>query len=135
MLLAELDLCVNHSTRSMNEVIVMHKKDVLGVDLSPLNAMEGPHYTNSGSGVCDVNGHSSGKRDITVLHVISTGSGCGLPRVSLSDNYAECRATVRLNLTESKITGLNEVQRSRLLTLRSGMLFLMPPIFTRMAVC
>ena len=135
MLLAELDLCVNHSTRSMNEVIVMHKKDVLGVDLSPLNAMEGPHYTNSDFGVCGVNGHSSGKHDITELHVISTGSGCGLPRVSLSDNYAECRAIVPLNLTESKITGLKEVRRSRLITLTSSVRFLMLPIFTKMGVC
>jgi hypothetical protein len=111
MLLTELDLCVNHSTRSMNEVIVMHKKDALGVELSPLNAMEKPHYTNSDFGVCDVNGHSFGKHEITELHVISTGSGCGLPRVSPSDYYAECRATVPLNLTESKITGLNEIRR------------------------
>jgi hypothetical protein len=94
MLLTELDLCVNHSTRSMNEVIVMHKKDALGVELSPLNAMEKPHYTNSDFGVCDVNGHSYGKHEITELHVISTGSGCGLPRVSPSD-YQRHRGLTR----------------------------------------
>jgi hypothetical protein len=102
----------------MNEVMVMHKKDVLGVALSRLNAMEKPHYTNSDSGVCDVKGHSSGKLGITVLHAVSTGSGCGLPRVSPSDYYADYQATVRLNSTKSKNTGLNEARRSRLITLK-----------------
>jgi hypothetical protein len=121
MLLVELDLRINHSSRSMNEVIVMHKKDVLGVELSPLSVMEKPRYTNSDFGVCAVNAHSSGKRDITELHVNSTGSGYGLTRVSPLDNYAECQATVRLNSTKSKNTGLNELRRRGMNTLRWSM--------------
>jgi hypothetical protein len=97
---------------------MMHKKDVLGAAIMPFSAMEGLNYTNSDFGVCDANGHSSGEHGITVLHAVSTGSGCGLPRVSPSDYYADYQATVRLNSTKSKNTGLNKPRRSRLITLR-----------------
>lgn len=121
MLVAELDLCVNHSNRLMNGVIMMHKKGVHSAVIIWFKGTEEPHYTNSGFGVCDVSGHLSGKHDITVSRAFSTGLDCGLPRVSPLDYYADCQATVRLNLTKSKITGLKEPRRSMSITLKSSM--------------
>jgi hypothetical protein len=98
----------------------MPKKDVLSAGRVPSNGMEGLHYTNSDFNVCDVIEHLSGKQGTTVSHGVSTGSGCGLPRIAPLDYYAGCPATVPPNLNESRITGLNKTLRRILITLRSG---------------
>lgn len=112
----------------------MHKKSVLGAVHIPFFGMGQMYYTNKGSIVWSAIGLLFGKYGITASYAVSTGSGCGLPKASPSDNYVECQATVPLNLTKSKITGLSKFQRSKLTTLKSGMLFMTPPIFTRMDV-
>jgi len=105
----------------MIEVITMHKKDVLNVGQAPLNVMEELPYTNSDFNVCSVSEPLSGKRGTTVSYAASTGSGYGLPRIAPSGYFANCPATVRPHSMASRITGLHESRRSRLITLRSGM--------------
>ena len=99
---------------------MMHKKDVLSAGQATLIDMEKPHHTNSDFNVCGVIEHLSGKRAITVLRSVSTGSDCGLPKVAPSDYCVNCPATVPLNLKASRITGLNESPKSTLITLRYG---------------
>ena len=135
MLAAELDLCKNHLSFSMIEVMRMHKKDVPGVDRAEPYTMEHVYCTGNDFGVCIVSGHISGKHHITVLHAVSTGLGSGLSRTAPSGAYANSLATAPANYTPSRITGLSKYRRSELTTVRFGTWSTMQPIFIRTVVC
>ena len=78
----------------MIEVVMMHKKGAPNADQMMLCSTEQIHYTNSDFIVCNVIGHSSGKRSTTVLRGTGIGSNCGSLRAFLSGNFASCLATV-----------------------------------------
>ncbi len=113
----------------------MHKKNVPSVVHIPFNAMEKMPYTNKDSIVWNVRKLMSGKILTTASCTISTGSNCGSPRVALSNYFADCPGTVDSNSTVSRITGLNNFQRSISTTLRSITWSTMPPISIKMGVC
>ncbi len=112
----------------------MHKKGVLAVGPSVLYVMAEPRYVNNAFAVRDAIEHLFGNLPTTASHAVSIGSGYGLARVTLSDYLVNSPATAPLNLMESRITGLNKAQRSKLITLLYATLFLMLPIFIRMVV-
>ena len=113
----------------------MHKKDALAVGQAQLNITEELHYTNSDSNACGVIEHSFGKKNTTVLHDASTGSGSGLPRVAPSIYFVNCPVTAGPNLMLSRTIGWDRCPRSKLTTLRSDIWSMMLPTFTRMGVC
>ena len=112
----------------------MHKNNALSATHSTLNSLEKPRYKNRDSGAYGVIEHSSGKYDVTALSDVSIGSSYGLLRAVPSGYYPNYQDIVDPNLVASRITGLNRSQRSVLITPVFNMWFMMPPIFTRVAV-
>lgn len=113
----------------------MHKKDVLNAAHIPYSSMGKMHYINKDFNVSDVNELISGKHLRTVSCTISIGSNCGSQRVALSSYYVNCPVIANSNSTASRIIGLNKSPKSGLITLRSAMLFMTLPTFTRMVAC
>jgi len=76
-----------------------------------------------------------GKRITIELPDTNIGLSSGLERITLFGNYASCQAIAHSNLIALKTTGLNELQKMNLTIVRSDILFMMQPIFTKMVVC
>ena len=104
----------------MIEVLVMYKKDVLGAAQAVLSIMEKQRYTSSAFGAGSVSAHSSGEHALTVPSEVSTGLSYGLRRAVRSGFYVNYQATVRPNLTASRIIGLSRPHRQDLIMLRSS---------------
>jgi hypothetical protein len=98
----------------------MHKKGALTAGQILLNATEKLHYKNSDFNVCDASGRLFGRRNITVLPVVSTGLDYGLPRLVQSGCYQGFPDIVNSLSTELRTTGLSRPRKSILTILRSG---------------
>jgi len=112
----------------------MHKKDVPDAAQEMLNVMGKLLNTNKDSSIWIVGGLLSGKKGLIAPYTVSTGSGSGSLRVTLSEDSASFPATAPLSLKVSKITGLNKCRKNNWTTTKPAIWSMMLPTFTRMGV-
>lgn len=116
----------------MNEVFIMHKKDVLTAIRHVLNVMVKHDYKSSDLSVCNVSKLSSGRRPITGFIAGGTGSDYGSPKAIAYVNCASSQDTVTLSLNKSRIIGYGNRLQKNIIIKISSMLSMMQHTFTRM---
>ena len=111
----------------------MHKKRVLNADPKKLSYLVKQDSVNNGFDVKHAIKLLFGKI-VTIKSIVKNiGSSYGLKKVTVSANFAYYPNTVLPNLKASKNIGLIEFLKSCMITNMLSILFMMAPIFIKMA--